>query len=142
VSRAGARWSTLANLERRFLPCLEVDISDTQIQIVAVDLEAAAAAVRARQLSKASFAMLKRISAGLRRGQTWHVETLRGTFGPPRILNQTIADLGQIGGSDRKPPPDAWTAIRLLPEGSKVALSARAVCAVQCSAVPSAMHPC
>jgi rubrerythrin len=117
----------LRNLERRFFPCLEVDVTDNEISLVAVDLAAAPAAVKAGHLSKRSVPVLKRIDASLRSGQTWHVDVLHGDLGPlGRKWRLVIAELGPVTTGTRKPPPDAWTAIRLLPEGSKVSLTVRA----------------
>jgi rubrerythrin len=117
----------LRNLERRFFPCLEVDVTDNEISLVAVDLAAAPAAVKAGHLSKRSVPVLKRIDASLRSGQTWHVDILHGDLGPlGRKWRLVIAELGPVTTGTRKPPPDAWTAIRLLPEGSKVSLTVRA----------------
>ena len=117
----------LRNLERRFFPCLEVDVTNNAIGLVAVDLAAAAAAVKSGHLSKRSVPVLKRIDAALRGGQTWHVDILHGDLGPlGKNWRLAIAELGPVTTGTRKPPPDAWTAIRLLPEGSKVSLTVRA----------------
>jgi hypothetical protein len=116
----------LRNLERRFFPCLEVDISDTQIQIVGVDVAAAAEFVRAGLLSKSAPAVLKRIDRGLKAGQTWHIDSLRGEFGAFGLQTLTIAELTPMVSGKHRSPPDAWTAIRMLPEGSAVSLSVRA----------------
>jgi Ferritin-like len=117
----------LRNLERRFFPCLEVDVTLNEISLVAVDLAAAPAAIKSGYLSKRSLPMLKRIDASLRSGQTWSVDVLHGDLGPlGKNWRLVIAELGPVTEGTRKPPPDAWTAIRLLPEGSKVSLTVRA----------------
>src|SRR5580698_502054 len=71
----------LRNLERRFFPCLEVDVTLNEISVVAVDLAAAPAAVKSGYLSKRSLPVLKRIDASLRSGQTWQVDVLHGDLG-------------------------------------------------------------
>ena len=116
----------LRNLERRFFPCLEVDVTLNEISVVAVDLAAAPAAVKSGYLSKRSLPVLKRIDASLRSGQTWQVDVLHGDLGPlGKKWRLVIAELGPVTTGTRKPPPDAWTAIRLLPEGSKLSLTVR-----------------
>ena len=116
----------LRNLERRFFPCLEVDVTLNEISLVAVDLAAAPAAVKSGYLSKRSLPVLKRIDASLRSGQTWQVDVLHGDLGPlGKKWRLVIAELGPVTTGTRKPPPDAWTAIRLLPEGSKLSLTVR-----------------
>lgn len=117
----------LRNLERRFFPCLEVDVTLNEIRLVAVDLAAAPAAVKTGLLSKRSLPLLKRIDASLRGGQTWQVDVLHGDLGPlGKKWRLVIAELGPVTTGTRKPPPDAWTAIRLLPEGSQLSLTVRA----------------
>ena len=117
----------LRNLERRFFPCLEVDVTLNEIRLVAVDLAAAPAAVKTGLLSKRSLPLLKRIDASLRSGQTWQVDVLHGDLGPlGKKWRLVIAELGPVTTGTRKPPPDAWTAIRLLPEGSQLSLTVRA----------------
>ena len=116
----------LRNLERRFFPCLEVDVTLNEISVVAVDLAAAPAAVKSGYLSKRSLPVLKRIDASLRSGQTWQVDVLHGDLGPlGKKWRLVIAELGPVTTGTPKPPPDAWTAIRLLPEGSKLSLTVR-----------------
>ena len=88
----------LRNLERRFFPCLEVDISDNLIKIVSVDLEALPAAVRARQLKRTAAAQLRRIAAGLKSGESFTLRKVRGTFGNYGLLTLTIARLSEPTG--------------------------------------------
>lgn len=110
----------LRNLERRFFPMLEVDIGDNAITVVGVDLAAANAAAAAGTLPAAAADTYRRIDADTRLRRFWRVRRLRGTLGPLGVRNIVIANIGQTGnGSD---PSDAWTAIRLLTEGSNVEL--------------------
>ena len=115
----------LRNLERRFFPCLEVDITDNLIDIVSVDLEALSAAVRGKQLDKTAASRLRRIAAGLKAGQTFTLEKVRGTFGNYGFLTLTVHRLREPTRGPSKKPPDAWTAIRMLPEDSEVTVHAR-----------------
>jgi hypothetical protein len=116
----------LRNLERRFFPCLEVDIQDNLISVVSVDLEALGAAVRAKQLIKSAADRLRRIAAGLNSGETFTVRKVRGTFGNYGFLTLTIAHLREPTSGRSVKPPDAWTAIRMLPEDSTVTVHIRA----------------
>ena len=116
----------LRNLERRFFPGLEVNITDNRIDIVGVDTTAARAAVRTRHLTKRSAALLKRIDTGLRAGQVWRVDAMRGVFGPLGLKTAVVTALRPNATRPDSTPPDAWTALRLLPEGSKVTLTVRA----------------
>jgi hypothetical protein len=111
----------LRNLERRFFPFLEMDMSDTEISLVGVDIDAAMAARKADKITPAAFdAYLTLHTAG-----KWLVETMAGTFGPLGRLTLTIADLNVPStGADRQ-PPDPWTAVRLLTEGTDVRLVLR-----------------
>src|SRR5476651_588465 len=85
----------LRNLERRFFPCMEVDITDKLIDIVSVDVDALPAAVRGKQLKKTAAAKLRRIAAGLKSGQRFTLEKVRGTFGNYGFLTLTIARLSE-----------------------------------------------
>ena len=58
----------------------------------------------------------------LHRGGNWIVETMSGTFGPLGRLTVTIADLNIPSTGAHRQPPDPWTAVRLLTEGSDVRL--------------------
>lgn len=115
----------LRNLERRFFPCLEVDLSDNLIKIVSVDLEALPAAVRARQLKRPAAAQLRRIAAGLKSGESFMLHKVRGTFGNYGTLTLSIRRLSEPTSGRSTRPPDAWTAIRMLPENSSVTVHAR-----------------
>jgi hypothetical protein len=112
----------LRNLERRFFPCLEVDITDQAIVIVSVDVAAAAAAVSAGQLSRRAAAALNIIESGLKSGQGWTIERVSGVFGNFGKLNLTIATLNAPTDGRNRRPSDAWTAIRMLPEQSPVTI--------------------
>src|ERR1700704_3855107 len=72
----------LRNLERRFFPFLEVDISDTEIRIVAVALAGVNASATGGQISAETADIYRLINTGLSQGRRWIVANLRGTFGP------------------------------------------------------------
>ena len=115
----------LRNLERRFFPCLEVDITDNLISIVGVEVEALPAALRSKQLKKTAASHLRRIAAGLKSGQTFTLEKVHGTFGNYGSLTLTIDRLSEPTRGRSIRPPDAWTAIRMLPEDLSVTVHAR-----------------
>jgi hypothetical protein len=108
----------LRNLERRFFPFLEMDMPDTEISLARVDIDGAMAARSAGKIEQDALDAYWT----LHRDGTWIVETMSGIFGPLGHLTLTIADLNLPStGADRQ-PPDPWTAVRLLTEGSDVRL--------------------
>jgi Ferritin-like len=111
----------LRNLERRFFPFLETDIGEQTIQIASVDM----VGVQAAGLAAAIVQRYRRIANDLAAGRSWAVRRLGGTFGPLGPLTLTISQLDapSIGGGRR--PPDAWTAVRMLTEGTEVTLELR-----------------
>ena len=113
----------LRNLERRFFPFLEVDIQDTAIDVVSVDLRGVQDAIARGTLPAAAAAVYRQIDAGLSRGRKCTVVTLKGTFGPLGEKTLTIASLSPPSSGANRLPPDAWTAIRLLTEGTEVQLT-------------------
>jgi hypothetical protein len=115
----------LRNLERRFFPCLEVDIDDNRISVARVDLTAARAASQAGSLSAADLALYTRLAQGLDAGRSWRVVRLSGVFGTLGQLALDISTLGAPSTGQGRLPPDAWTAVRLLREGSSVVLNLR-----------------
>lgn len=115
----------LRNLERRFFPFLEVDILGNTISIVSVDLAGVQSAVAAGQMTAALGAIYQLITNDLAQNRGWVIEQLTGTFGP--LGNQSLRVSGLTGpstGAGRR-PPDAWTAIRLLTEGTPVEIIAQ-----------------
>jgi Ferritin-like len=115
----------LRNLERRFFPFLEVDIANGRIEIVSADLVAVQAAVDAGSLPSAVRDIYDGIDADARRGRNWVIEQLQGTFGSLGKQTLQIADLSLPRTGTNTQPPDAWTAIRMLIEGSDVVLGVR-----------------
>jgi hypothetical protein len=111
----------LRNLERRFFPFLEVNISDNEIRIVGADL----ARARASELPADVQKQYRRIATDVAAGRRWTVGRLIGTFGPLGQLELDIAQLAAPSFGQARRPPDAWTAVRMLTEGTEVMLDLR-----------------
>jgi hypothetical protein len=108
----------LRNLERRFFPFLEVDIAERMIQIAGAD----EAGARAAGLPAATVQRYRRIASDIAAGRNWAVGRMSGTFGPLGQLAFDIAALRPRSTGPGRRPPDAWTAIRMLTEGTEVVL--------------------
>lgn len=108
----------LRNLERRFFPFLAVDIAETAITIVEVDLAAAGQALADGSLAPAFADTLRLIDKDLKRRAPWRIDFIGGSFGPLGKLRVEVAGLTAQAGL----PADAWTAIRLLTEGTPITL--------------------
>jgi hypothetical protein len=115
----------LRNLERRFFPFLEVDIDDNRIGIAGVDLTGARAASRAGNLSAADLAPYTRLAQDIDAGGAWRIARLSGVFGTLGQLTLDIATLQPPSAGQGRRPSDAWTAVRMLTEGSLVVLNLR-----------------
>jgi hypothetical protein len=115
----------LRNLERRFFPFLEVDIDDNRISVASVDRAGTRAASQVGNLSAADLALYTRLAQDIGAGRAWRVARLTGLFGPLGQLALDIATLQPPSSGQDRSPPDAWTAIRMLREGSLVVLNLR-----------------
>jgi hypothetical protein len=113
----------LRNLERRFFPFIEVNIDDNSIGIASVDLAGARAAAQAGSLSAADLALYTRLAQQIDAGRAWRVARLSGLFGTLGQLTLDIATLQPPSTGQGRRPPDAWTAVRMLTEGSLVVLN-------------------
>jgi hypothetical protein len=111
----------LRNLERRFFPFLEMDMPDREIILVGIDIDGAVAARKSGEITHAALESYMTLYAG----GSWVVETISGTFGPLGHLTLTVADLNIPSTGKRRLPPDPWTAVRLLTEGTDVRLVLR-----------------
>jgi hypothetical protein len=118
----------LRNLERRFFPFIEVDIGFSQIFVVRVDTDGVARAAAAGRLSQADAAIYSRLANEITSGRGILVARLSGTLG---TLGRMDVDLdsptsnGNFPGDNEASanrPADAWTAVRLLTEGTDVTL--------------------
>ncbi|MBB2708421.1 hypothetical protein N2597_22540 (plasmid) [Rhizobium sophoriradicis] len=113
------------NLERRFVPFIEMDVVAivSEINVVAVDLNAALQAARAGDITSADFDVYETLSSDLGEGLSLSVSRLEGTFG---VLGDLAFDLSELNdksfGANRK-PPDSWTAVRMLTEGAPLKVS-------------------
>jgi len=115
----------LRNLERRFFPFLEVDIQDTEIDVISVDLAGVQESAGNGEISADTATTYRQISSGLSQGRRWTISQMRGTFGPLGVQTLVVADLRLPSTGANRLPPDAWTAIRLLTEGTEVELTLR-----------------
>ena len=115
----------LRNLERRFFPFLEVDIRDTEITVASVDTAGAKAAANNGQISADTASIYRQIDSGVSAGRKWTITQIQGTFGMLGKQTLMIADLRPPSTGTNRLPPDAWTAIRLLTEGTQVQLTLR-----------------
>jgi len=106
----------LRNLERRFFPFLEMDMPGNEITLVRVDLDGAVAARRKDEITQEALCAYTTLAAG----GAWVVEALAGSFGPLGQLKLRMSDLGTPSTGARRRPPDPWTAVRLLTEGTDV----------------------
>jgi hypothetical protein len=111
----------LRNLERRFFPFLEIDSDFSQIVIRTVDLDGVTA--NAGALGADRVAKYQTLAGDLRAGIAWTVASIAGDFGPLGAQTVTLAALTGDSFGPGRPPPDAWTAIRLLKEGAPVTLA-------------------
>lgn len=116
----------LRNLERRFFPFLEVDAEgDNSIRVVSVDTTGVRSAVNSGQMAAATGTIYQQIASDLGLGRIWRVARIQGTFGPLGSRTITVADLSPPSTGANRLPPDAWTALRLLSEGTQVQLTLR-----------------
>jgi hypothetical protein len=125
----------LRNLERRFFPFLEMDIVQNFMILAGVDEDAVTLAKTAGNLSAADAASYAKLKNELTAGRSVFVSRLTGTFGVALgelTLHPAQPALGQSPAVDgdltvpstgpQRKPPDAWTAVRLLTEGTNVTL--------------------
>jgi hypothetical protein len=112
----------LRNLERRFFPFLEVDTDFTNIVVAAVDITGASAAASDGTISAADLENYRVIQHDIGQGVRWSVSVIDGDFGPLGQQTATLSDLTGESFGDGRPLPDAWVAIRLLKEQSRVTL--------------------
>lgn len=120
----------LRNLERRFFPFLEIDISD-RMSVASVDTDGVAHARASGDLSQADAATYSTLAGRRAAGRTVLVSRLTGNFGilGPLALNLALPDLGVDGdlttpsAGPGRTPPDIWTAVRLLTEATDVTLA-------------------
>ena len=115
----------LRNLERRFFPFLEVNIRDAQINVASVDMAGVKTAANNGQITADTASIYQQIDSGVSAGRNWTITQMQGTFGLLGPQTLIIADLRPPSAGANRRPPDAWTAIRLLTEGTQVQLTLR-----------------
>lgn len=111
----GLEWD-IRNLERRFFPHLAVDLIGTFIVVAEVHL----ATAQSSGLPSQVMAIYEEIAADTNDPNPntfWLIDRISGNFGP---FGDLEIDMSDLGNPDR--PADAWTAVRLLPEGQDVAI--------------------
>jgi hypothetical protein len=111
----------LRNLERRFFPFLETDVIGNTITLVSVDMKGVKAARKKKGvIDDANYRAYRALSSG----GHWTVETIGGTFGPLGTLKFALAKLRGVSSTGAgRLPINAWTAVRLLTEGTKTRTS-------------------
>lgn len=113
----------LRNLERRFFPFLQVDfLTDNQntIQVVQVDM----AGVNSSALPQGDKDAFAAIAADIGSDTIiWSIVQIQGEFGLFGAKSLSIATLNNAAAVRNGTPPDAWTAVRLLPEGKPVTIT-------------------
>jgi hypothetical protein len=115
----------LRNLERRFFPFLEVDIRDTEINVASVDMARVKAAANDGRITADTANIYRQIDTGLSAARKWTITQVQGTFGLLGAQTLTIADLRSPSAGANRLPADAWTAVRLLTEGTQIQLTLR-----------------
>lgn len=112
----------LRNLERRFLPFLEVDILDSGIRLVGVDTDGIDAARNDGTLSSEEAKAYDDLAAALAAGLAIVVTDLAGTFGilGPLSFDPRTLPVSGVSTGEGRLPSDTWTAVRLLTEGTDV----------------------
>lgn len=127
----------LRNLERRFFPFMEVEALDNFVLVVAVDVDGVDRARAAGAITPVDAVVYQTLASDIASERMVLVARMSGTFG---ILGQQAFDLalppidgqpevdGDLANTSTgvgRRPSDAWTAIRLLTEGSAVTLDFR-----------------
>jgi Ferritin-like len=118
----------IRNLERRFFPFLETDFgSDANGQpaifVASVDSDGVARASAAHALTPEQVLAYNKLADGMGAGVQWTIARIDGDFGPLGRQTVVVANLQPVSTGDTRAPSDAWTAARLLVEGSEVALT-------------------
>jgi hypothetical protein len=107
----------IRNLERRFFPHLAVDFFGNTVVVAEVDIQSA----RSAGLPPAALALYEAMAQDVANPDPnvfWIIDRIEGDFGP---FGRQDLRLRTLGGVNQ--PSDAWTAIRLLPEGQDVTLT-------------------
>jgi hypothetical protein len=106
----------IRNLERRFFPFLAVDLIGRFALVVEVDVVGAR---QSSQLTPSQLSLYERLARDTANPNedSWFVRRVEASFGS---FGRRELDFDTLDGPDT--PPDAWTAIRLIPEGDAITL--------------------
>lgn len=120
----------LRNLERRFFPFLEVDFEDddngnTFVRVAGVDIAGAEAMAQAGGMPAAMLALYRRLAKDVTSRRRWLIAGMTGIFGSLGQLTLNLATLGTPSAGPNRRPPDPWTAVRMLTEGTNVVINLR-----------------
>lgn len=127
----------LRNLERRFFPFMEVEAIGNFLLVAAIDLDDVDKARAADTILPADAVVYQTLAEDIAADRLVLIARMSGTFG---LLGEKTFDLALIAIDDQpavdgdfadtstgpgRRPSDAWTAIRLLTEGTDVSLTFR-----------------
>jgi hypothetical protein len=114
----------LRNLERRFFPFVEVDFEeDDSVRVAGVDLAGAEAAAQAGGMPVAMLALYRRLAKDVAARRRWLIAGMTGIFGSLGQLTLNLATLRTPSAGPNRRPPDPWTAVRMLTEGTNVVIN-------------------
>jgi hypothetical protein len=111
----------LRNLERRFFPFVTVDFVDgpNSVVVTSVDTDGLGRSGLPQRVQNLYQALAQDIGEDR---VTWTIDKIAGSFGPFGRLEITVVDFANAQ-PPKGFPPDAWTAVRLLPEGEDVEIT-------------------
>jgi hypothetical protein len=127
----------LRNLERRFFPFMEVETIGNHLVVAGVDLDDVDRARAAGTISPADALVYQALADDISSDQLALIARISGTFGPlgqlvlnlqqPAMNGQpaVAGDLTRASTGAGRHPTDAWTAVRLLTEGTNITLEFR-----------------
>jgi Ferritin-like len=127
----------LRNLERRFFPFMEMESIGNFLLVAGIDLDAVDQARAAGSLSVQDAGVYKTLADDTAAERLVLVSRMEGTFGllGPQAFDLALVELdgqpavsGDLNDTSSGParrPSDAWTAVRLLTEGTNVTLTFR-----------------
>lgn len=127
----------LRNLERRFFPFMEIESLGNFLVVAAVDLDAVDRAKASGSLALQDASIYQELAEDLAAERLVLVARMEGTFGVLGVQAFNLAqvaidgqpavegDLNDTSSGPGRRPADAWTAVRLLTEGTNVTLTFR-----------------
>ncbi|QCB47664.1 ferritin-like domain-containing protein [Hydrogenophaga sp. PAMC20947] len=127
----------LRNLERRFFPFMEVESIGNHLVLANVDLDGVDRARADGSVSAADATVYQALAGDISSDRLALIATISGTFGllGPLVLTlqqpemngeaEVVGDLTDTSTGASRRPSDAWTAVRLLTEGTSVTLTFR-----------------